>query len=302
MVNNMGSIVLDLQNEIISSDCDVVNILRKAHLIAFKLKLTDFDQWIQYELNGYPNQESCPEYRKIRGTLKAFNPYSGWIPAFIQNNEIEKMICERKLVNSISEIIDLCESFDDGLISEFSGEQLALFNEVFDTPLPMRYALHISTTAVKDIEEKVKNTILEWTLKLEAEGIVGENMVFSDKEKDSATNIPQTINNYYGNTSVINSPADNVSIVSGSNNTVSFSYDKAMDVVDEIENDIEKEELPKEDMDTAMELLNDIKIKIEDKKNPYILKSAFVGLKDFLISTGASVAAGIIQAKMQGLF
>lgn len=106
----------------------------------------------------------------------------------------------------------------------------------------------------------------------------------------------------YGNTSVINSPADNVSIVSGSNNTVSFSYDKAMDVVDEIENDIEKEELPKEDMDTAMELLNDIKTKIEDKKNPYILKSAFVGLKDFLISTGASVAAGIIQAKMQGLF
>lgn len=55
-------------------------------------------------------------------------------------------------------------------------------------------------------------------------------------------------------------------------------------------------------MDTAMELLNDIKTKIEDKKNPHILKSAFVGLKDFLISTGASVAAGIIQAKMQGLF
>ena len=49
MVNNMESIVLDLQNEIISSDCDVVNILRKAHLIAFKLKLTDFDQWIIYD-------------------------------------------------------------------------------------------------------------------------------------------------------------------------------------------------------------------------------------------------------------
>ena len=51
----MGSIVLELQNEIVSSNCDVVNILRKAHLIASKLKLADFDQWIKHELNGYPD-------------------------------------------------------------------------------------------------------------------------------------------------------------------------------------------------------------------------------------------------------
>ena len=58
MVSNIGSIVLELQNEIVSSNCDVVNVLHRAHLIASKLKLTDFDKWIQYELNGYPDQES----------------------------------------------------------------------------------------------------------------------------------------------------------------------------------------------------------------------------------------------------
>ena len=278
----MGSIVLELQNEIVSSNCDVVNVLRKAHLIASKLKLTDFDKWIQYELNGYPDQESCPEYRKIRGSLKAFNPYNGWIPTLIQDNEFEKMICERKLANSISEIISLCESSENGLISEFSGEHLALFNKMFDSPLPMRYALHIPTTAVKDIEEKVKNTILEWTLKLEAEGIVGENMTFSEKEKDCAINIPQTVNNYYGNTSVINSPSK--------------------DMITEVEKSISESDLSKDDMKTAVELLDDIKSKIEKEKKPDILKSALVGLKDFLINTGANVAAGLIQAKMQGLF
>lgn len=298
----MGSIVLELQNEIVTSNCDVVNVLRRAHLIASKLKLIDFDQWIQYELNGYPNQESCPEYRKIRGSLKAFNPYNGWISTLIQDNEFEKMVCERKLENSISEIISLCESSENGLILEFSGEHLALFNKMFDSPLPMRYALHIPTTAVKDIEEKVKNTILEWTLKLEAEGIVGENMVFSEKEKDCATNIPQTVNNYYGNTSVINSPSDNVKIVSGSENTVSFSYDKVKDVVDAIEKSICESNLTKDDMETAAELLADIKSKIEEERKPHILKSALMGLKDFLINTGANVTAGLIQAKMQGLF
>lgn len=302
MVNNMGSIVLELQNEIVSSNCDVVNILRKAHLIASKLKLADFDQWIQHELNGYPDRESCPEYRKVCGSLKAFNPYHGWISTLMQDNELEKMICERKLTDSISEVISLCQSSENVLISEFSGEQFAFFNKMFNSPLPMKYALHIPTTAVKDIEEKVKNTILEWTLKLESEGIVGENMVLSETEKESAVNMPQTVNNYYGNTSVINSPSDNVQIVSGSENTVTFSYDKVKDVVDAVEKSISESDLSKEDMETATELLADIKLKIEEEKKPDILKSALIGLKDFLINTGANVAAGLIQAKMNGLF
>ena len=65
----MNSIVIDLQDEILSSDCDIVQILRRAHVIAVKLGLKEFDQWISYELNGYPDQNACPDYRKVRGTL-----------------------------------------------------------------------------------------------------------------------------------------------------------------------------------------------------------------------------------------
>ena len=86
----MASIVLELQEEVLSPNCDIVTVLRKAHLIAVKLKLSDFDQWIQYELNGYPDKKSCPEYRKVRGTLKYLNQYYGWCPIIIPNNEIER--------------------------------------------------------------------------------------------------------------------------------------------------------------------------------------------------------------------
>ena len=58
----MSSIVIDLQDEILSSDCDIVQILRRAHVIAVKLGLKEFDQWISYELNGYPDQNVCPDY------------------------------------------------------------------------------------------------------------------------------------------------------------------------------------------------------------------------------------------------
>ena len=298
----MASIVLELQEEVLSPNCDIVTVLRKAHLIAAKLKLSDFDQWIQYELNGYPDKESCPEYRKVRGTLKYFNQYYGWYPIIIPNNEIEKLICERKMSNSISEIVSLSDSPENNLIAELSGGESAFLDKHCNMLIPQRYALHISSTAVKDIEEKVKNAILEWTLKLEEEGIVGENMMFTEKEKDCATNIPQTVNNYYGPTSVINSSSGNAQIVSGNGNTVSFTYDKVKDIVDEVEKSINASNLSKYDTETVIELLSDIKSKIKEEKSPAILKAALIGLKDFLINVGASVAAGIIQAKIQGLF
>ena len=56
-------------------DCDILQALRHAHVIAVKLGLDEFDKWIQYELNGYPkNDEVVPKYRFVTGTLKAKNP------------------------------------------------------------------------------------------------------------------------------------------------------------------------------------------------------------------------------------
>ena len=236
-MNNMAGIVLELQKEILSPNCDIVNVLRKAHLIAVKLKLSDFDQWIQYELNGYTDQSECPEYRKQQGILKYYNQYHGWCSILIQNDELEKKICKIEIMNSISEIISLCELSKD-IMSEFHGKELDYINKLCNMPFPQRIALQVSSTAVKDIEEKIKNAILEWTLKLEEEGIVGENMMFTEIEKDCATNIPQTVNNYYGPTSVINSTSGNAQIVSGNGNTVSFTYDKVKDVVDEVKKSI----------------------------------------------------------------
>ena len=49
----MGSLVLELQQEVLKPDCDILIALRKAHVIAIKLRLREFDAWIQSELNGY---------------------------------------------------------------------------------------------------------------------------------------------------------------------------------------------------------------------------------------------------------
>lgn len=296
----MAGIVIELQQEVLKQDCDIVNVLRRAHVIATKLQLTEFDSWITHELNGYPNQEVCPEYRKIKGVLKAFNPYQGWIPAMISDIEMETDVCERKMANSISEIVSLCQKEND-LLSEFTGAQTEILNKIFRTTFPMKYALFIPRTSVMDIIEKVKNTILEWTLKLEEKGIIGDNMTFTEKEKNTATSIPQTINNYYGDTKIVNSSGDNTTVVAGDNNNVSFSYGKASKIIEEIEKSINNENLNQDDLETAKDILVDIRDKIDQKKKPSIIKVTLSGLKDFLIGAGANVAAALIQSKLKDI-
>ena len=132
----MSSIVLDLQSEVTKSDCDIVSVLRKSHLIAAKLGLTDFDKWILCELNGYQDGDVIPDYRKIRGTLKAFNSFRGWISAVMHDKELEDEICSIPVRSSVSEIISLYSQKDKEIGVEFSGEKLALINSLFDSPTP----------------------------------------------------------------------------------------------------------------------------------------------------------------------
>lgn len=47
------AIVIELQQEALSKDTDLLSLLRKAYLVARKLKLKEFEEWINHELNGY---------------------------------------------------------------------------------------------------------------------------------------------------------------------------------------------------------------------------------------------------------
>ena len=173
--------------------------------------------------------------------------------------------------------------------------ELELFNKMFDNPLPMHFAYQVSRASVADIIEKVKNTLLEWTLKLEKEGILGENMAFNEKEKEQAKSIPQTINNYYGSTNVVNGTANNSPIVAGNNNTVSISKEELGNELSKIADEIKNtNEISTDDIETALELLSDIRDKIDCDKKPSIIKSGLVGLRDFLITAGGGLTANLL--------
>ena len=287
---NNESILHELQKDLISKETDIVSILRKAHIIASKLSFDEFDKWIEYELNGYQNNyDSIPDYRIIRGKLKAYNPYNGLIPVILNDNELETIICVRKIPNSISEIVSLTTDATSNPVLHLSGEEQASINKMCNDYIQMEIVLVLPRNSVVDIIEKVKNKILEWTLTLEKAGITGKGMSFTSEEKKEALQIIN--NNYYGNANVING---NGNTFTQSNNS-GLSYDEVLKLVKEIKKSLKNEKIKKEDSDDANEMIDDLQKKVENNKSKKIIVAMLKSIKDFLIGVGASMTAAIIQ-------
>lgn len=296
----MGSLVLELQQEVLKPDCDILNALRKAHLIATKLQLTEFDSWIMSELNGYDdNQENVPKYREVKGQLKARNPYYGWVPVVIHDRDLQDTLCTRTLGNSIGNILELYNTSDGQIIMSYPGNVEKILDDMCDSSIPTNYSLHISKHLLKSIIDKVGNCLLEWTIKLENKGFLGEDMQVKQEEENMAKEIPQQVNNYYG--TVVNGDVSQSQVVSGDHNAITFNYGQATDLMEKVRDSISREQLSDEDKESAMELIAETETKILAQKKPGIIKAALSGLRDFLVAGGANVTAALIVQYLQTL-
>ncbi len=192
----MKSIVIELQEMSSDENIPITGLIRKALIVASKLNLSDFKKWIEKEINGYEEVSEIPEYRNVTGEVKAFNPYNGiWIPLLWPN--APEGIYNRKIGQKISEIEYNYKSTDGTIVVPFTQKQQQILIKYFNTPSPPY--LIINKAALAGILESVKDIILKWSLKLEKEGIFGEDMVFSKEEQEKAINNQKIkIDNFYG--------------------------------------------------------------------------------------------------------
>ncbi len=190
----MSGIVLELQREALDKDADIESLLRKAYVIAKKLKLKEFEDWIQLEQNGYGSRE-VPEYRYVQGQIKARNPYYGWVPVVL-SSEIEKVISNVPAKEAISGLIDLYESDNEFLAFNMNSDCNQSLSELvdFDTV----FCIQFGKNQIYRIISTIQNKILDWALLLEENGIIGEGLSFTEEEIRKAEQTP-IINNYTNN-------------------------------------------------------------------------------------------------------
>lgn len=198
----MEGIVLELEREALDENVSIEVLLRKAYLVARKLKLTDFEEWINNEQNGYEGE--VPEYRMIGGEYKALNPYRGWIPVVLTAN-VAKVIAKVPLHNSISSLCDVYNT-SEGSISFTVGAEITEFLNKSSDGFDTKFSFHSSRSEIYRIISTVRNKILDWALLLEENEIFGEGMTFTEKEKEIASTtkvINNYTNNFYGNASEV---------------------------------------------------------------------------------------------------
>ena len=190
----MEGIVYELEREALDENVSVESLLRKAYLVARKLKLSDFEEWINNEQNGYHGE--VPDYRMIKGDYKAWNPYRGGMPVIL-TPKMGRFMSSIPLHQSISSICEIYTSHENGIQFTLSAEINDLLNKSTDG-FKTQFVFNTSRSEIYGILSTVRNKILDWALLLEESGIVGEGMTFTEEEKKKAQET-QVINNYTNN-------------------------------------------------------------------------------------------------------
>ena len=287
----MKSIIRELQKEAISSNIKVSDLLRKALIVAAKLSLVDFQNWVKKELNGYGDGDEIPKYREIKGTIKARNPYRGWESV---KSKDPSYIDKLSHVNAIQTIAELEHLIEEG--DKENALQAELPNKIqgnYRWPI----AIFFSRSCIVGIVDSVKTIVLNWALKLEQDGILGEGLDFTDEERITAESVPQNIVFFVG-------PVQSPQIQQGNTQAVQINISNNVDfkaISDFIER--LKATLPKISLDenSLLELnaeIRTIETQLESPKpKSTILNECLHSLRKILES-GAGAALGHILVEI----
>lgn len=189
----MSSIVQELQAQAVDQSCPVTDLLRKAKIVASKLDLAEFLTWIENELGGYRGDLKISPYRILSGEPRAFSPSRGWIPVFFDKDyKAQELISSVPCNQAIGELEEIYRRNPKSLQFPYPPQAQSILGEAFG--FTTKYTLVIQMSSIAGILDSVRNIILDWSLKLEKAGILGEGLSFSEKEKERAHESNVSIN------------------------------------------------------------------------------------------------------------
>src|SRR5262245_33425465 len=118
------SFIHDIQAAAISKDTDVPTLLRMCKLLAARLGNVPFAQWVETELNGYPDVKSLPPYRIV--AVDSYGSFHGsfqraaklQIPISILPKNLQESYQYAYMMSGVSAYISLVEGDKSGCAVE----------------------------------------------------------------------------------------------------------------------------------------------------------------------------------------
>ena len=234
--------------------------------------------------------EKIPRYRYVNVEYRFEIPSYGWRPFVIKRGiGFDNLLC-RPIESSIIELEKLSEYGDSHLSFPIPGEVQKLLNKQAKTPVLVHICGFFEKAALTKIFQEVRKVILDWTLELEKKGILGEEYMFTEKEKESAkeiSNVNITINGNISDSNVIGALQN-----STVNKESTLDFDKVALITKQISDNIQNIGLKEEEKIAIINEITEIRFALENKDSLKILtllkhiKSICCGVTDSIIASG----------------
>ena len=188
----------EIQAAAVDANSDLGTLLRKCKLLAARLNAKPFEEWINWESNGYPADGKVPEYRIWSVTIKGH--FAGWGGSGIQNATIpmvsipksvraqyQKYRC-RQSVASIEAIWGKSKSGRGTLQINTGDLALMLGEKVYRDMNCIQAWGEFAEGHLVEVLNAVRNRILDFTLAIQKEaptagepGIVAKDTIQEER-------------------------------------------------------------------------------------------------------------------------
>jgi hypothetical protein len=170
------SLFEEIQQDLLSST-PLSDVLRKAKVLAYRLKNDDFKNWAEYELDGYTDVGSLPGYRKVSthscGNFVTFSVKMSGVPIPGQNiprevrEEINRINMKQGAKELEAQLESLARSPTDTLAVPWPADLLPLLNNRVFADSACLGAWRVLTKGhITGIVETTRNRLLTFILEL----------------------------------------------------------------------------------------------------------------------------------------
>ena len=248
------SLIQQFQDDIVNPDISLASILRRAKILAYRLRHGEFKNWVDNELNGYPDDTSIPRYRRYTAQnygdfidISNYHVKNVPIAAVDLHDPVKDFAQEVIIMESVGVVEDMMNNPDmrkDGAIKYSWPHEAVQFAETttYKEAKQSGMALvrawkHIGSNDLTRILEAVRNKLLAFVLELQDKfpELAESDDKIGDVPLEQTTNIFNT--HIHGNQNVVAASANitqDVRLVVRSNDISSLlSYLKSIGVSEE---------------------------------------------------------------------
>ena len=173
------SIIQQLQDDIVRQEVSLSSILRRAKILAYRLGHDELKKWVDYELNGYPDEASIPHYRRYRAHNRGYfhNPVivskNTPIPTINLPDRIKSFVQETVLdmgAGSLEDLMDNPDMRKDGAVKALWPPDVvavAAQYQIYENMNLLDAWKVINSNQVTKTLEAVRNKLLAFVLELQ---------------------------------------------------------------------------------------------------------------------------------------